>query len=182
MIFNIQYLIKKKKEEFHGLIDDETAFLLVLKDLGVNYPPRLIDLFEGFPVKELNVKVLKKISDGIFKVYEICDTSAKARLITKKNIEEGSFIKILNPRVRRNKYITLFSDTIAPGEKFNIENIVHYTGEFIVKVISSNELLTDSFYIIECNHSLEVGKYYHVKILFSEDPEILFSKELSLEV
>jgi len=177
---NFNELVKRKKEEFYGLIDDETALLLVLKELGIKEAPRIVDLFVGFPIKELNVKILRKLVESRFKVYEVCDETAKARLITNKDLEEGSFVKLVFPKVTRNKYLTLISNRFEEGSSFEVKHNIHYVGEYIAKVLSESEILTDDFQLIRCEHGLEPGKYYHVKILFSRPPQIIYFSELSL--
>jgi|GEM_PF-1960757 len=202
----LRELINKKISEFYGLIDEETALLLVLKDFGIDIKEfgkwKVKNLVSGIKVSEISLVLDRKLfeKENLI-IYSVYDDTGKIKLIFKGKIEEiknimkeGKVIKVKNAIVLKNKTLALFVNNpkLIEEEKndeiiknlLKVDKNIPYISEIYCKVINKmdNEyiILTDNFSILRVisDTNLEIGKTYHIKLYLDKPGRVFFVSEV----
>lgn len=203
----LEELIKKKREEYLNMIDENTAIMLILKDKNIDiekiYKTKVSDLRYKMKVNKINLKINKIIlkKENLI-VLECFDDTGKVKLIFKGDhsklsnvLKENNFITVRNALVIKDHYLSLFTNKdYQITECKDIEDIkkisqldpnnVYYVSQFICKILDYNnevyKILTENFSLVnlKCKDKLELNKNYEIIAYMKSPLECIYKKEI----
>jgi len=190
----LQELINEKIKQYKNLIDEETAILLILKEIGLTledlYNIKVKNLYPGLKVREIKLKINKILikKDNLI-ILEAGDETGLIKLIIKDYkwkrkenlLKDNTNIKVKNGVVLNNFVLSIFINNIDLIEKINEEinlnqNYISYRYIRLLKEKENNYIvLADNFNVIylEKNIQLEYNKTYTIKFYNKRPIEII---------